>query len=268
MKTRTLLAVSVICAAFTMIFSAALPTTGQAQDAARADSRAFSAIAVQHMPDGSEQTGMIYKSGQNMRLEISADGQTSVQIMRGAESIAYLVDLAGQSYAEIHDPSIARAVAGASNPCPTAAEMQANGLTCQVTGQGLVSGVVTQHWEIQAPQSRAATHIEWDTGRRRALGQTWPDGTVLTMAFQAMDEIEGRAVEHWTSSLQVPDQPAALGGWWFDATLRVVLREEMPGGLTRQLRDIKVGAIAAEKFLPPPGFTLVEPQMQQPGPGQ
>ncbi|MCP5037016.1 MAG: hypothetical protein GY945_05375 [Rhodobacteraceae bacterium] len=241
--------------------------TGQAsgQNTANEDDRAFVASAVQTMPDGGEQVGRIMKSGQNMRLEIQADGQTSIQIMRGAEGIAYLVDPQTQTYGEIRDPSVSQAVTGASNPCPSEAEMQATGLICELMGQGKVSGVVTQHWEISMPQTQGKTMVEWDTGRRRALSQTWPDGTSQVMTFQAMEQMEGRSVEHWTSATQSPGQPAALGGWWFDAGLRVVLREEIPGGIVRQLTDIKVGPVDPAMFLPPQGYTQIQPQMQQQG---
>ncbi|HGG04192.1 MAG TPA: hypothetical protein ENK28_01945 [Aliiroseovarius sp.] len=241
-------------------------TSAFAQTPEAPDNRAFSATAVQTLPDGSEQTGRIAKSGQNMRIEMQVNGLTSIQIMRGAEGVAFLVNPQTKTFAEIRDPSIARAVSGASNPCPSAAEMQATGVVCELNGDGRVSGIVTQRWEIRAPNSDGVTVVQWDTGRRRALAQTWPDGTSLTMEFQAMQEIEGRQVEYWTSALQIPDQPASLGAWWFDAKLRVILREEMPGGVSRVLKDIKVGPVDPAEFLPPQGYQLVQPQ--QAGTGQ
>jgi len=234
-----------------------------AQTSASPDDRAFTANAVQILPDGSEQIGRIMKSGQNMRLEMQANGQTSIQIMRGAEGVAFLVNPQNQTFAEIRDPSVKDAVAGASNPCPSEAEMQASGLRCELTGQGAVSGIITQRWEIQSQQAEGVTVVEWDTGRRRALSQVWPDGTSQTMTFQAMEQMEGRSVERLTSAVQSPNQPAALGGWWFDAGLRGVLREEIPGGIGRQLKDIKVGPIDPAMFLPPQGYTQIQPQPQQ-----
>jgi len=231
-----------------------------AQETATPDGRSFSATAVQTLTDGSTQVGRIYKSGQNMRLEIQTGDQTSIQIMRGGEGRAFLVDPQNQTYAEIRDPSIAQAVTGASSPCPSVADMQASGLRCELTGKGEVSGVTTQKWEIQAAQSDDISIVEWDTGRKRALTQIWPDGTQMTMTFQAMTDIEGRSVEHWTRTLQAPDQPATLGGWWFDAELRVVVREEMPGGVIRELKEITVAPVDPGLFLPPHDYKRVDPQ--------
>ena len=229
----------------------------------------FAATAVQILPDGTEQVGKIMKSDGNMRIEMTANGATSIQIMRGGDAIAYLVDPQSRTYAEFRDPSVAQAVTGASNPCPSEAEMQASGLSCTQVGEGLVSGIITQTWEITAPQAPAPMVIEWDSGRRRALSQSWPEGTSMTLTFQSMQEVEGRQVEYWSSSFQPAGQAAIIGGWWFDPELLVVVREDMPGGVTRVLKDIRIGPLDPALFLPPPGFTRVDPQpAPAPGAGQ
>ena len=230
---------------------------------------AFFATAVQILPDGTEQLGRIMKSGDNMRIEMQAGGVSSVQIMRGADGIAYLVDPQTRTFAEIRDPSVARAVAGPNDPCPSPAEMQAAQMTCEQVGQGEVSGITTQTWELKGPQIQGAMRVEWDTGRRRALRQEWPDGTTMTLTFQAMQQVEGRPTEYWQTALQRPDQPAVIGGWWFDPELLLVVREEVPGGITRVLRDIRVGPIDPAMFLPPLGYRQVDPQVaRQSGAGQ
>jgi len=227
----------------------------------------FAATAVQTLPDGSEQAGRIMKSAGNMRIELQGpNGQSSIQIMRGGDGVAFLVDPQSRTFAVINDPSVANAVAGATDPCPPPAEMQAAQMTCEHVGEGMVSGIVTQTWELKAPKIEGAMRIEWDTGRKRALSQIWPDGTAMTMTFQAMQEMQGRQVEYWSTSLQVPGQPAAIGGWWFDPALLVVVREENPGGVTRSLRDIRVGALDPALFYPPQGYTQVEAQAA-PAPG-
>ncbi len=248
-----------IAAALALVFLAG-PVLAQAPAAPATPS--FAATAVQTMPDGSEQVGRIMKSAGNMRIELQGpNGQSSIQIMRGAEGVAFLIDPQSRTYAVINDPSVASAVSGAVDPCPPRAQMQAAQMTCARVGEGQVSGITTQTWELTSPQIEGVMRIEWDAGRKRALSQTWPDGTTMQMTFQAMQELEGRQVEYWSTSLQVPGQPAAIGGWWFDPALLVVVREENPGGLTRALRDIRVGDIDPALFLPPQGYTQVEPQV-------
>lgn len=250
-----------IAAALALVLSAA---PAMAQAPATPATPSFAAQAVQTLPDGSEQVGRIMKSAGNMRIEIlGPNGQSSIQIMRGAEGVAFLVDPQTRTYAVIKDPSIATAVSGASDPCPPPAQMQSAQMTCARVGEGQVSGIITQTWELKAPQIDGAMRIEWDQGRKRALSQTWPDGTNMTMTFQAMQEMEGRQVEHWSTSLQAPGQPAVIGGWWFDPALLVVVREEVPGGATRSLREIRVTELDPAFFLPPQGYTQVEAQAGQ-----
>lgn len=235
---------------------------------AQTPATAFTATAVQEMPDGSAQTGWIAKSGRNMRLELEVDGKRSIQIMRGDEGRAYLVDPQQEIFAVVEDPSIATAVDGADSPCPPPAQMQAAQITCKVVGQGEVSGIVTQRYQIRVPGTQGATLVEWDPGRRRALAETWPDGTKLRLTFREMQEIGGRNVEYWSTVLERPGQPPVLGGWWFDPELRVVVREEIPGGIRRELRDIKVGPVDPALFEPPAGYTQVRPQALAPQAGQ
>lgn len=242
----------------------ALVLTGQAlAQAEPADPRAFTATAIQSMPDGSEQVGMIAKSGKNMRMETELNGQKSIQIMRGVEGIAYVLDPQALTYFEIHDPSVTQAVSGATTPCPPQA--QAMQISCVQNGTDKVSGVTTTRWEIKSPQEAQPTVVLWDAGRRRALRQDWPDGSSLVMAFQAMEQMEGRDVEHWTSAFQAPGQPAAMGDWWFDSALIVVVKEVLPGGITRRLTNIYAGPVDPAMFLPPQGWTQTAPPAQQPG---
>ncbi len=255
------LARAIAATAFAALAGAALPAAAQTPPA-------FSATARRTLPDGAEQVGRIMKSGDNMRIEMQTNGRTAIQILRGGDGIAYLIDPASRTYAQIADPSVAEAVQGASTPCPPAAEMQAQGLSCQPVGQGQVSGIRTQTWQITAPGAERPMVVEWDSGRRRALVQTWPDGTRLSLTFQAMQDLGGRPVEHWISRLERPGQPAQIGGWWFDPELRVVVREDMPGGITRSLEDIRVGPLEAALFEPPAGYTRVEPQPATPTTGQ
>jgi hypothetical protein len=230
-----------------------------------ADPRAFTATAVQTLPDGTEQVGMIAKSGKNMRMESVVNGQKAIQIMRGEEGLAYFLDPQALTFFVVNDPSVTEAVAGASDPCPPQAQAQAMQIRCIQNGTDKVSGVTVQRYEIQGPQDQAPSVVLWDPGRRRSLGQTWPDGSSLTMAFQAMETIDGREVEHWTSSFQAQGQPAAMGDWWFDSNLIVVVREDLPGGISRRLTNIYAGPVDPAMFLPPQGWTQVQPPQQQTG---
>ncbi len=97
----------------------------------------------------------------------------------------------------------------------------------------------------------------------------------MAMNFQAMQELNGRMTEHWSIKITSANLPANSGSWWFDPELRVVVREELPGGEVRRLEKIVVGAIEETAFQVPIGWQQKQPttptaptlQAPQPAPG-
>ena len=51
---------------------------------------------------------------------------------------------------------------------------------------------------------------------------------------------------------------------WYDRELQIAMREELPGGYFRELRNIRIGPQSDALFRVPAGYRLVEPQRQQP----
>ena len=141
------------------------------------------------------------------------------------------------------------------------------GATCRFLGNEVTSGITAEVWEIGQPGDPSqVSRILWDGARHRALRQEYPDGTVMALAFKAMVQIESRNVEHWTISVNVPGQSPLAGAWYYDPELRVELREELPTGEVRSLRNIAVGAVDPAAFAVPPGWNETAPP-GPPGPG-
>lgn len=221
---------------------------------------AYSADAVYRAPDGTESTGRVVKSGPDMRLEFVEGSRAVVQIIRRAEGRMYVLDPANQSYFTVQgtpDPNAGDAAYEA--PC----DPSNTAMTCRFLGNETTSGIAAELWELGPPGDPAGlARILWDGARHRVLRQEHPDGTVMALAFQAMAEIEGRAVEHWSISVTTPGQPPRVGAWYYDPELRVELREELPTGESRSLRDIEVGPVDPAAFLVPQGWRETAP----PGP--
>ena len=78
--------------------------SGGALAQSNAEHLAFSADAIQVLPDGSEQIGKIYRDGPNMRLDFQQAEQNIIQIFRKLEGIMILLDAENQTYAEIQGP--------------------------------------------------------------------------------------------------------------------------------------------------------------------
>lgn len=249
-------------ATMTALMAFSLGLVGVAQAQTSRDHLAFSADAVQVLPDGSEQVGKIFRAGPNMRLDYQQEEQNIIQIFRKLEGIMILLDAENETYAEIQGPALAPdAIEGPVSPCPPQASSQ--GVRCERAGQDTVSGVTVERWIISSAQKNGTMVVLWDTGRHRALQFEYPDGSSMKMAFVKMEEVSGRNVEFWDITQAGPTQETIKGGWWFDPELRVVIREDLPNGVSRRIENIEVGPIDPTMFIAPDGWTQKSPQELQ-----
>ena len=236
------------------------PAVAAAPATAQNSIPAYAADAVYRTPDGSESTGRVVKSGPDMRLEFTENGRAVVQIIRRAEGRMYVLDPASRSYFTVQgEPDPQAGTAAYEAPC----DQSVAGVTCRFLGNEVASGITAELWEIGQPgDPTQISRILWDGARHRALRQEYPDGTVMALSFKAMAQIEGRNVEHWIISVTVPGQSPLAGAWYYDPELRVELREELPTGEIRSLRNIVLGAVDPAAFAVPPGWSEISP----PGP--
>ncbi len=225
---------------------------------------AYAADAVYRTPDGTESSGRVVKSGPDMRLEFTEGGRAVVQIIRRAEGVMYVLDATSRSYFKVQgEPDPQAGSAAYEAPC----DQSVTAVTCRFLGNEVTSGITAEAWEIGQPGDPSqVSRILWDGARHRVLRQEYPDGTVMALSFKAMVQIEGRNVEHWIISVNVPGQAPLAGAWYYDPELRVELREELPSGEVRSLRNIIVGAVDPAAFAVPAGWTEISPP-QPPGPG-
>lgn len=216
----------------------------------------YSATAHHRLPGQPETSGKIVKSAQNIRLEFEQDGQSVIQILRPTEGLMFVLNPQDKTYFELRSQAMpAVKTDGYSTPCPDTTQIA----HCERIGTSTVSGIAVERWALtRKPQSRPLI-ILWDSTRRRALRQEFPDGSVMAMRFQAMQDLNGRMTEHWVIKITMPDQPANTGSWWFDPELRLVVREDLPGGEIRRLENITTGAVEDTAFLPPEGWEKQNP---------
>ncbi len=221
---------------------------------AQTSAPAYSATAVHAFPGQAETFGTIVKSGQNLRLEFEENGRHVIQILLPAVGAMYVLDPKQQTFIEILGPAVPAAdVGGYKSPCPT----QKPDPACQHVGDDVLSGVKVERWVIASGQKDKPLVLLWNSARRRALKQIRPDGSVMSMAFVAMEKIDTRMAEHWTITLTRPGQEPQKGDWWFDPVLRVVIKENLPSGETRRLEKITVGPVNPALFQVPQGWRKV-----------
>jgi hypothetical protein len=223
---------------------------------------AYSATALHTLPDGTVNSGLVVKSGPDMRMEYTENGQKVIQIIRRAEGAMYLLDPAAQSFFELRGaPPADPGGVGYLPPCQEGDPS----MICTFAGTEVTSGITAEVWDIAMPGADGAMRILWDGARHRALQQTYPDGSQMKMTFKAMVDLSGRMVEHWTIQAVSPGQPVQAGEWFYDPELRVEIREVMPSGESRSLEDIVVGPVDPALFAVPQGWTRRD--MPAPPPG-
>lgn len=218
--------------------------------------RTFSATAIHSIPGQPETTGRVIKSGENMRLEFEQNGQRVIQILLPRQGVMYILEPQSRTYLEIRGPSVpATAGSGAATPCGA----QSNLALCERVGSDTLSGIQVERWVLaRQPQSKPVT-VLWDPTRRQALRRDFPDGSSTALRFRAMETLNGRPVERWDMQTLAPGRDTLSGGWWFDPDLRVVVREELPGGEIRRLEDIAVGPVDMSAFQVPEGWRKRDP---------
>jgi hypothetical protein len=80
------------------------------------------------------------------------------------------------------------------------------------------------------------------------------------------ERIGDRDTDKWEFVFTPPQQQQPLRSIvWIDRELRIPLREEGPGGMTSELRDLKIGPQPDSLFQVPTGFTRIEVPAQPAG---
>ncbi len=211
----------------------------------------YSATAIHAAPGQPETTGIVIKSGENMRLEYEQNGQKIVQILLPEQGLMYILEPTSQSYFELRGQAVPDTIgAGSATPC----DDQSGLAMCKRVGNDTVSGISVERWLMASNPQTKPLSILWDPTRRQALRQDYPDGSSMAMRFKSMQTLNGRAAEHWSIETKSPGRDPLVGGWWFDPELRVVVREELPGGEVRRLENIIVGAVDPVAFTVPQGW--------------
>ena len=229
--------------------------------------QSYSATAVHEVPGQPGTTGTVTKSGQNMRLEFEQNGRQIIQILLPEQGVMYILEPTTRTYMEMRGQAVPATLgAGSATPCNDQSKLA----VCQRVGTDTVSGIQVEQWLLASQPQTKPLSILWDPTRRQALRQDFPDGSAMVMSFKDMQTLNGRATEHWIIQTEAPGRETLIGGWWFDPELRVVVREELPGGEVRHLEDIQVGAVDGSAFQLPEGWekrdpsAIAPPQAPQP----
>ena len=215
----------------------------------------FSADAVISVPQQESRQTKLFVSKKAVRSETMINGKNIVEIVYPDQGRAVLINEFIKSYKE-------RAFSNQdknknNNPCA-----QIVNSTCEKLGTETIDGMKTEKWQIISNgQGKKLRTLHWiDVKRKLAVREFFPDGTVAELKLLKKEEINGRATEKWQRLLSRPDGSNSRSYQWYDAGLGIAIREELPGGYIRELKNIKVSRQPEELFVLPSDFVKIESQ--------
>lgn len=219
----------------------------------------FSAEAVQMAPDNQLRTARMYVGHERVRKEYTQDGQPVVEIIDWGRGRTILLMPEQKTYMESSATEqtkiLPRRAAEDTNPCFELPHLQ-----CRSLGQETLSGRRVDKWEMLAQRDGITERsLHWiDPQRQMPLRQILPDGRVTELTLLGQQMLNGRQVEHWEQSSSLPDGEIQRASLWYDPQLQIAIREELPGGYFRELRNIVVAVQPAQLFEVPAGYRRLE----------
>ena len=225
----------------------------------------FSAQTVQSSPDKTTRHAQIYVGDNQVRLEYQQDGQQMVEIYDMKNQRALLLMPQQRSYMERKLPA-----GGAGNPMLPSKETNPCAMLpkaqCKELGRETLHGRPVIKWEMVVTQDdQPLRSLHWiDAERNMPLRQTFPDGTTSEMRLVDKESLDGRATERWELTTTRSDGESMTSTQWYDPQLKIAIREELPGGYFRELRNIKLGDQSAQLFAVPAGYKLTKAPPRQP----
>ncbi len=221
----------------------------------------FSANAYQKGPQTPPIEAKMFVSDKRVRKEYSANGQKLVEIYDAGKQNAVLLIPAKRSYMERQGSTsdFIQQAGKPKNPC-----QGMKNASCKKLGEEAIHGRPADKWEmVMKKDGKDLRALYWiDRERNMMLKQKLPDGTETELRMQGKVTVNGRQTEKWEMTASNPQGQTMRSMQWYDPELKISIREEMPGGYLRELKNISIGNQADTLFEIPAGYTLIK---QPPG---
>ena len=223
----------------------------------------FSADAIVSMPQQTTRQTKIFVSKKAVRSETTLNGQSIVEIVYPDEGRAVLLNQPIKSYKErtfVNQKDRKKS----NNPCD-----QIVNSVCEKLGTETIDGLKTEKWQvISNAKGRKLRTLHWiDVKRKLALREFFPDGSVAELKIVKKEKINGRKTEKWERLFSRPDGTSSKSYQWYDTGLGMAIREELPGGYIRELKNIKISRQPDKLFVVPADFRKIDPQQNTMRPG-
>lgn len=215
----------------------------------------FSAEAVISMPQHPDRHMKLYVGKKAVRREIEVDGKAFVEIVYPEEGRSLHIDTGLKSYSEKLFP--VEVGKKKDTPCD-----QIISSVCEKLGEETVDGHKTEKWQIISNNNgRKLRTLHWiDIKRKLALREFFPDGSVAELKMLKKVKINGRNTEKWQRTMSRPNGDNVRSFQWYDTGLKIAIKEELPGGYIRELKNIKVSRQDNSLFTAPSGYKKIVDQ--------
>jgi hypothetical protein len=222
--------------------------------------RQFSADLIRLGPQGVLAKGRLYVGKSGIRVEMSESGRKIVQILDHNAGRGYVIDSARKTYIEQPLPTSGRLGAdlqaiAQEGPCVSMPQM-----VCRRLGEEEIDGRRVVQWEVtgRGPEGREMRLRQWlDAERGLAVRSETAEGDRLELRLVGREPVDGRMSEKWEVVATRSGGEPARSSLWYDPSLGVVVREEVAGGYTSELADIRIGEQPESLFSVPSGYKRV-----------
>ena len=217
----------------------------------------FSADAVQVSPGRPPLVSKMYVSKSAVRTEMLQNGSrvTDISYFKKGKRILLYPDQ--KTYMEQTGLPIPSTKSGKStkSPCDGVPNVK-----CKKLEKETLNKIKVQKWQVERNvNGKTFKSLHWiDNKRHLAVKDIFSDGGVSELKMLGKDKLNGRNVEKWESRYTHPSGQNQLSRQWYDSQLKMVIKEERPGGFLRELKNIKVKKQDKKLFKIPDNYRKLE----------
>ncbi len=215
----------------------------------------FSTDAIMSTPYQADKISKMYVSQNAVRTEYTINGQKVIEIVYPEKGMAIMLNPVLKAYKEIRFNKKPDVISDSKTICESIPNAE-----CKMLGHETIDGRKTEKWQIINYQNgRPVRSLHWiDTKRKLALREFYPDGTVVELSMVDKEKMNGRDTEKWKRVVSHPDGSLKYSFQWYDPKLKIAIKEELPGGYVRELKNIKVAKQKASLFKIPAGYSKLQ----------
>ena len=216
----------------------------------------FSADAVQVSPGRPPLVSKMYVSKNAVRTEMYQQGKLVADISYLKKGKRVLLYPEQKLYMEQTGLAVSPSSAGKSvkTPCDGVPNVK-----CKKLGKETLNKIKVVKWQIERVVNGKKTNsLHWiDSKRHIAIKDMFHDGGMSELIMMGKDKLDGRDVEKWESRFTHPSGQNRISRQWYDPQLKMVIKEELPGGYIRELKNIKVAKQDKKLFKLPKDFKKI-----------